>query len=238
MGKKIDRPMSRHGKVLAGVICAVIMLAFLCWGLHRILSDAPPPVEEITDQETAVEVLTESDLSKLSQEEKLAYAEKMRELRPWELTRARDRSGENTAGKGAPKIELTEEQRKLLRNNARAVFGAIMNQRADAYAALPQDQRVAYLDSMIDEIEARRKEHEARRAERGEEESREQPPPEKEGDGDKPDRKQRMMSRMKERIETTDPEERAKHMQLFKDMRARMEERGIKPLGRGPGGHR
>ena len=59
---------------------------------------------------------------------------------------------------------LTEEERRQLRENIRPVMRQEMDNRMKAYFELPKEEKTAYLDKMLDEMEARREEREARRA--------------------------------------------------------------------------
>lgn len=231
MGKKYQAPASKKEKLL--IACAgVAVLAVAGYVTARwLLNDAPPPVEKITDEKQAVEVLKTADFSKLSTEEKLAYAEKIRELRP-RGTRGRD--GRNSQD------EMTDAEKQRLRANSREVFSAMYQKRMDDYFALPKEEKTAYLDTMIDEMVARMAEHQKARAEREKERAEEkkssppEPVTEEKPPQEKPrermsaeERKERSMAHMKERIETTDPEERAKHIEFMKAMRERMEARKI-----------
>jgi hypothetical protein len=211
--------------VVAGIVCAVILLD----------GGAPPPVDDIADQNAAVEALKSADFSKLSEEDKVAYAEKLRELRPWELMRP-GRGGDGEGEDSTP--ELTEEERKSMRENARTLFHAALNDRVQGYFGTPEEDRTAYLDKLIDDMQQRRKEMEQRRSSEGEGGTT---PGGRDRDGegrreeDGTDRRERGMARMKNRIETTDPEERAQFVEFMKQMRARMEERGIEAPRFGPG---
>ena len=116
--------------------------------------------------------------------------------------------------------ELTDEQRQQLRRNVRPLFEKMMQKRMDEYFALPPEQRTAEMEKMIDRMMAWQRQ-------RGEG----QPP--RDGQAGAPGEGQRRggrapsLERIKQRIENTPPEDRAKWMEFIKDLRKRMEQRGI-----------
>lgn len=216
------------------VLIAAIVGAAVWW-----TGGGPPAIEEISDQDAAVEALKNADFSKLSEEEKVAYADKLRELRPWDIVRRRSDTDETTGEGTEDQLQLTDEERQRIRQNARELFHAAMKDRVQGYFELPAEDRIAYLDRMIDDMQERRRQMEEPRSGPGEGEptppgqdgkDRDRSPP------DDADRRKRGMARLKERIETTDPEERAQFVEFMKQMRQRMEERGIEPprFGRPP----
>ncbi|MFP4053694.1 MAG: hypothetical protein ACLFV7_07520 [Phycisphaerae bacterium] len=129
------------------------------------------------------------------------------------------------------RAELSEEQRSRLRENLAPLGRQRMQERMQKYFDLPAQQRTAYLDKMIDEFQERRTEWEKRRAQR-------QANPPKEGDNGQQTRRGRegrghfTAGRLRQRIETSDPLERARHVEFISALRKRMQERGIRP-GRG-----
>lgn len=60
--------------------------------------------------------------------------------------------------------KLSPAQRDQVREHMREGFERRMDEQVKAYFALPKEQRVAYLDKQINEMEQRRKQWEARRA--------------------------------------------------------------------------
>jgi len=118
--------------------------------------------------------------------------------------------------------KMSTEDKKQLRSNIGSVFRAMMQERVNKYSQLTtKEAKSAYLDEMIDKMtnfrKARnktmtsedKKKWEERRAKRG--------------------NRTRSLDRIKNRIETSDPKERAQRTEFFIDMRARMKERGITP---------
>ena len=118
--------------------------------------------------------------------------------------------------------QLPDEDKKQLRSNVGSIFRTMMKERMDKYSQLAtKAEKNAYLDEMIDKMGNWRKERnktmsaedkkkrEERRAERG--------------------NRTRSLDRIKNRIETSDPKERAQRTEFFIDMKNRMKERGITP---------
>jgi len=118
--------------------------------------------------------------------------------------------------------QLPNEAKKQLRKNIGSVFRTMLKERMDQYAQLStKEEKNAYLDQLIDKMGNWRKERnktmsatdkkkqEERRAKRG--------------------KRTRSLDRIKNRIETSDPKERAQRTEFFIDMKNRMKERGITP---------
>jgi uncharacterized membrane protein len=135
--------------------------------------------------------------------------------------------------------DLTEEQRRELRQNLREVHRSTMDTRVDEYFAAAEEDRQATLDRHIDEFQERMKEWEQRRRER--QERREQ-------DGERrgpPDwASSQTREERKTESESRDPDDMARRMAYFSAVQERMTERGIETPwgrggrgpGRGPGG--
>lgn len=125
---------------------------------------------------------------------------------------------------------LTEEQRRELGRQMRAVFEARMDARLDEYFTAGADGQQAVLDRHIDEMQAEMKEREERRQQR-------EPQP---GAGEERPRRQRpdfasmTTQERKLRMESRDPDRQARRMAYFAAVRARMEERGMQPPQFGP----
>jgi len=130
----------RSHRVALGVGAGVLVVA-LAGALVLLLGKSLPPAEEITDRETAIEVLAGTDLSQLPEAEKIKYAEKMLELRPWEP-------------KGEPKPGLSEEQQRQLDNNIKGLFAAKKREDMNRYAAMPKAEQAVYLDQVINKLVA------------------------------------------------------------------------------------
>jgi uncharacterized membrane protein YgcG len=140
------------------------------------------------------------------------------------------------------RIRQAVEEGQISRDEAREAFmeamEARMNRSMDEFFVLPAGkERDAYLDRMIDEMEARRREWQER--------STTQPTTrpnwaERRGDGpatqpSDADRAQRAQ-RAAQRADSTPPERRAQRAEFMSAMQKRMAERGIQPGRGGPGG--
>lgn len=144
---------------------------------------------------------------------------------------------------------LTEEQRDAIRGSMFEGFRQRENARMAEYFALPADQRVAYLDAEIKQMEDRRKQWAARRNsgdDRG-------PPgggrggfggrggqgggPGGGGRGGPGQDPQERKDRQRNRLDNSTPTERAQRTAYFEDMAKRREELGLPPMQWGrPGG--
>jgi len=114
---------------------------------------------------------------------------------------------------------------QMRRDIGRAARIEMMEYRVNEYFSQPDDKRVAYLDKMIDEIEARRGEFRARR------------PDANDPNGRRRQRRQfaRGAENQRARMESVDPLTRAKRAAFREAMRARMQQRGINGPGGGDG---
>jgi hypothetical protein len=130
--------------------------------------------------------------------------------------------------------DLTEEQRRQIRENMREVMQSTMRERVDEYFNASEDEKQAVLDRHIDEFQQIREQWERRAKER-----------EKETDEQRKAREDRRGGRSaptqeerKARSESRNPDQMARGMAYFGAMQARMAERGIKSPGPGfgPGG--
>ncbi len=157
--------------------------------------------------------------------------------------------------------DLTEEQRHAVWENAHQVMEVQMDKRMDAYfAATTPAQRNAVLDQQINEMQARMKEWQARRAQHGNDDHgpgdrgpRSAPAARTSGasaqpgtpaatarpaDGQHGPRHEPSRQERKSHTESRDPDKSARRMAYFAAMRQRAEERGIQmPFGRGGDHH-
>lgn len=136
-------------------------------------------------------------------------------------------------------IDSGELPREVAWDAMGQAWEADQQKRLDAYFALNTPvERTRYLDQMINEMEARRKEWDARAATRpsGDRERRDR----RDGPASQPSeaRRAEMGKRRAERADKQPPEKRAQRAEFMVAMRKRMTERGIQPPtgGRGPGG--
>jgi len=124
---------------------------------------------------------------------------------------------------------LGDEERERVRETMRETFRAEQEARVKEYFALPAEEREAYLDKLVDEM--------SERFQRWQDGRREEPPggeaANRDGEGE---RRGPTLDRMRERIESSDPAERAQQAEFRRAMRARMEARGIARPWPGGGG--
>jgi flagellar biosynthesis/type III secretory pathway M-ring protein FliF/YscJ len=140
-----------------------------------------------------------------------------------------------------------EHREQIDHEQARRLWGQRMRKTVDEWYALPEDQRVAYLDGLIDDWEQardywrQRREREEQEAERsdGQEEGKSDEGSDHQERRDRGPRGERdrgqVRQHIRERTETTSPEDRAKQMAFFSAMMKRRTERGLPGWG-GPGG--
>lgn len=131
--------------------------------------------------------------------------------------------------------DLTDEQRRQIAQNMRAVWEEEMQKRVDEYfAAASEEDKNAVLDRQIDEFQERMREWQRQR----EEEQK------KEGEKDRAQQGQRFAGMFgpqsreerKERSESRDPDRTGRQMAYFAAMRDRATQRGISiPFGPGVG---
>jgi len=182
-------------------------------GLGLVLTGKPPNPEE-QDGEEAASYVASNSFKKLPSEDKEAYLKET-----WENREGKDwrETWEN----------LDEEQKERLKENVGEFFRERMRQRVDEYFELPEEEREAVLDEIIDKMQGHRKQWEARRGS-------DQKPGRDGGPGDGgrgPGRGGRDFTpdRMKSMLENTSPEDRAKFIEFHNDLRERMKERGMEP---------
>jgi hypothetical protein len=119
---------------------------------------------------------------------------------------------------------LSDEEKDALRKNMGSFFRAQMAKRVDKYFELPPEKRKEYLDDMIDRMQKFRDGH----GPMGPHKDGDGPGPEGHGPGG-PGGQGFSPDRMKEMIESTPPEERAKFEEFMKDLHERAKERGVGP---------
>lgn len=139
---------------------------------------------------------------------------------------------------------MQEHREQLDRDTMRRQWRQRMQKTIDEWYALPDNERVAYLDRLIDEWEDVREYWREQREQREAEESDDD---EEGGEGEASSREENrgrgrweppsrgeVRQHIRERTEATSPEERAKQMAFFRAMMSRRAERGLS----GPSGGR
>jgi hypothetical protein len=137
-----------------------------------------------------------------------------------------------------------ENRDKIDREKAGQLFRARMNEMVEEWFALPEGDRVAYLDARIDEWEEmreemrrQREEDQRRREEEGEDEEADDEKKEGEGEeGRREPNRGEVRASIRERTENTSPEQRAKAMAFFGALQARRAARGMDSGWGGRGG--
>jgi hypothetical protein len=148
--------------------------------------------------------------------------------------------------------KLSPGQRDQVREYMREGMERRMDQQVSAYFALPQEQKIAYLDKQIKEMEQRRKEGETRRAQAGQSGQRQGgaggPPGGPGGPGGQqaggrgqprpPQSADARLQRRDQRLDRSTAQQRAQRSAYFADMQQRRLQLGLpaSPFpGRGPG---
>ncbi|MFH0982165.1 MAG: hypothetical protein V2A79_11560 [Planctomycetota bacterium] len=125
--------------------------------------------------------------------------------------------------------DLTEEQRRHLREVGREVMMASVNKNVDEYFAAPKEQREALLDRQMDEWIKFREQMQAYREAHKDD-------PEDQAEREHWQAPTRDRQEAKERMEGGDPDQQKRMFYYFGQMRARAEARGINMWGGHGGG--
>ncbi len=201
------------------MIGAVVGVLVMGTAVAMFRTPSVPDAETQTPEEVA-KTIASSKFKKLPEEQQQAYAQKAFEAR----------RAPRAEGEAHPMDALSEKERQAFRENARPLMRQQMQQRMTEYFELPPGERVARLDEMIDEMEKRRAEGGGRGGPfGGGPPGGGGPPPSDGGPDGAPEGERRgpTPERMKERIESSSPQERAQFLEFMKDMRDRREQRGL-----------
>ena len=211
------------------VITAVILILLILTGAWYAVSPGPgkgsAPDPGAQSSEEHVAFIASATFEDLPLEKRASYVKKVREIR-------RDEREENAVQSGAvPSREtLGEEERRRLRRNIRTVRREQMDKRLNEFYELPSAERTAYMDQIIDQMAERRRERSEQRAgsARANAGRDTQRGPRNGANAERSGRRRGpSLTRVRDRIEKTDPEDRARRMAFISAMRKRMEERGI-----------
>lgn len=129
--------------------------------------------------------------------------------------------------------DLTDEQRRELRRNMREVWRSRTTQRVNEYFSASSDEADAVLDRHLDELVSSMQAMRAARQER--EKVRKNEPSEAGRRGGRGRMGSRSQQDRKESSESRNPDETARAMLYFNNLRARAADRGIQIPGRGGG---
>lgn len=175
-----------------------------------------PPSAPEPDKAAPVAVaryMASDDFARLSEKDRREYFEKARTAQT------------NPAAAFRAAEELTQEERDKLFKNVGPMFRRQMEQQVDQYFELPPEQRTAYLDKLIDRMQWMQAIPRPRGGgDSAGGSSSGTSAPSGRRDGFTPERMRRM-------IETTEPQQRAKFVEFFKELRARAEQRHVPMRG-------
>lgn len=219
-----------ENRLMAGGMAAVAVVliggtvAMAVW-----LGSSGAPDPETANEKELVQYMASAEFGDQSDEVQDRYLIRLRSLRDQRRQERceEDRTDPNRAARrrgflGSAGEDLTEEQRRQLRENMRSAFGKQRDDRMKEFVAMDPNERIDYLDSMIDRMQRRQ----SQRA------SRPRPEASEARDGNAPRRRGFTPERMKRRIENSDPQTRAARQEFIKALHKRMQERGIEPRGR------
>jgi len=190
--------------IAAGALLFLIAVITIAALLSR--PKATLPNQTVMTPEEKLKFMASDKFKALSDQQKAQFVQQsMRKGNPGEMFRA---------GR-----DLPEAEREKLHENMRGTMETMMKKRVDDYFALPEDQRDAYLDSIVNEMAARRN----RMAASG------QRPPGPGGAQAQPGQRgpggpggpggwggDNGLQRLKDRLATTDPTTRAKQTEFRK----------------------
>lgn len=149
------------------------------------------------------------------------------ELQPEALRARMEQGGPGGMREIMNRDDLTDEQRRELRDNLRQSWQAALRERVDEYFVAADDQKQAVLDKHIDEFMKRMEDW--RR-----EQPNQQPPSDAERERMRRTFADRSQQERKEESESRNPDDMARSMAYFMAAQARAKERGIE-MPRGPG---
>jgi hypothetical protein len=179
---------------------------------------AQPPPEPETDSSAAVAFVTSEGFAALSDDEREAYLDRVadqfieRDLRPI-LRQLR-----------AGAADLPEDERRRRHRAVRPLARKIHEKHVDRYFELPENERAAYLDQRIDRLLELHKEWAERRQRRAEEAGSAS---DKQTEPTRRARRHFTPEWIKLRIESSDPENRARRAEYHRALRERIEKRGL-----------
>lgn len=194
------------------LVSVASFLGICCAGYYAFNRPVPPAIDKQSSDEM-VKYLASPEFAKLPEEVKKDYFKGVNEKFEDE--------GKSIRGEAS---NLAEGDRQQLRDNTEKLLRAMFQERIDKYFALPKEERTAYLDKVIDEMQKRREERQKAREKSG----NDKPPPQagnQQGNNNRQRDPARGLERAKKRIESNDSTTRAKQVQFFKDLRARSAER-------------
>jgi hypothetical protein len=209
--------LSARGKWLAGIICALVVVSLVASAIVVVVPDeaplTPPPIEGKATEETLV-YLASKEFAAEPVEVRARYIGEAKKAGVFDLAKSSDSL-------------LTEAQRRQLKRNIASTFPNKTNERVKKYFKLPPEQRVAFLDKMIDERQ-KKKNSSKKPGGDGKDDGRSKKP-----DGGKDNSPKRggkggfTPQGLKHVLENLSAEERSRTLEFKRDVVNRMRERGI-----------
>jgi hypothetical protein len=202
---------------LAGLVPASMIAAVVLGSLYSRQPTPPPTVDvDALSPDQILARMKSGELQALAPEDRRAAVHKLTEDRETFHEMMQDDT-------------VSDEERNRLRETMRETFREEQQARVQEYFALPKEERDAYMDKLADEM--------ADRFQRWQQDGQaNRPPRDDNANAANGERRGPSLDRMKERIESSDPVERAQQAEFRRVMREKMEARGIN--GPGGGGHR
>ena len=222
---------------LGSTVAAAGLVTVLVLAPWKALAKPTAPDPNTQSPEQIAQFMASDRFASLPPETKNRYLERIRQI------------GQDRGRRALPTDNLSDEQRRKLRENMRNAWEQQMDDRMKQFFELSPEKRTAYLDQMIDRMQQRMRD-------RGNRPDRPDGPRSRPAGGSaraRPDSTNRTNaagntpngqrgsgrgrrrfdpSRMKDRIESTSPEQKARRAEFRKALRKRMEERGITFGGR------
>ena len=197
---------TKHPLIVWGTI--VVATGFGIWIYFAFYRDAAP---ESDSREDLVKFVASDKFRTLNFEKRKFYVDKLRQQNKNSGAFRRHFSREEMQ-------KLPENERRKAMENLFRTEMIVRDHEALDFVKMSDDEKIAFLDRRIDEMEEFHRQREARRAEAKKTPGAEKPP-------QRPSSEDRAL-RFKQSIESTPPEVRAARAELFRAMRDRMKARG------------
>ncbi|HRR96099.1 MAG TPA: hypothetical protein P5150_05135 [Candidatus Ratteibacteria bacterium] len=205
-------------------ISFILILGLVSWYVFA----KAPDFEKLSD-EKVIEYIVSKNVDKLNEKNLAKLGERVEKI---DFNKRRELLG-----------NLTSEERGKYRENSRKVQEAYFNKRLDEFFSLPVEKQNEFLDKEIDKmLENMQRARERRGNFPAFRENTQIPNPPNIEQGQQQDQQvtsarrgrgrpspDAMLQRRRQRLSETTPEERAKRMEYFRRLRARMAQRGIRP---------
>lgn len=214
-------------RLLIWILGMVVLLAGLAAGWVLWPRQAPDP--KAGNAEEVAKYISSKEFGEMPADQRRQYMDQVRQVERDSGQRLIDRD------------KLSDAQREQMRENMSGAFMAQMDQRIEAYFKLPEPEKVAYLDKILDEGQQRRAQVEARASTRPAGGGGQGSPA---GGGDRGGaragggRRGPSAEGLRNRLEHSDPLKRAQHAEFRRALAERAKQRGITLPGPGGSGGR